>query len=209
MERKSRKPFVTADNVGRAHQVIVNCVRKVIGGNAVGLKEHVVNVVFRQLQIAFDQVGKADLVFNGAVRTEAKHERRAFFELGFDFLNGFVAPFCIFAIVAEVFLGGGLRFVDGGQLFFAAEARIRKSFFHQFFSKGVINFCSLALAIGAIVSLVTIFGSAFIKENMIVAKCIDQNLNCARDFALGVGVFNAKEEHTLALMRQSFADKAL
>ena len=47
MEGEGGEPFITTDHVGGAHQMIVDCVGEMVGGDAVGLQQHMVNIIFR------------------------------------------------------------------------------------------------------------------------------------------------------------------
>ena len=49
--------------MGGAHQVVVHRMGKVIGGDAVCFQQHDVVVVFREFDLAFDQVFVFDPVF--------------------------------------------------------------------------------------------------------------------------------------------------
>ena len=56
VEGKAGQPLIATDYVGGPHQVIVYGVGKVIGGDTVGLQEHLVDVIFRDGELPFYHV---------------------------------------------------------------------------------------------------------------------------------------------------------
>ena len=66
VEGQGGQPLVTANHVGGAHQMIVHRMSKVIGGDAVGLQQNMIHIVFRNGQLALDQVVKFELILNRA-----------------------------------------------------------------------------------------------------------------------------------------------
>ena len=125
MYRQSREPFLAAHNDGRAHQMIVHNVCKVIGRDAVRLEDNDVLIVLSDLHLALYEVLVTDLVLDAALGTEADDIRRALGELCLDVLHRTVAPYGVFAVVAEVFLVLLLLSVRLGKLLLGAEAGIR------------------------------------------------------------------------------------
>ena len=64
---KAREPVLSADNVSRFHEVVVDCMGKVVCRNAVGFEKHEVLVVFRNFKVSFDKVGEFRLLLRVAV----------------------------------------------------------------------------------------------------------------------------------------------
>ena len=108
----------------RAHQVVVHRVGEMVGGDAVGFQQDLINVVFRDGQRALDQIVVLELVFNGAGGAEAQHPRLARGDGGLYILDGTVAPDGVAAVVAEVDLLLLLLGAHGGQLLLRAEAGV-------------------------------------------------------------------------------------
>ena len=102
VERQARQPLVAAHHMGRAHEMVVDGVGEVVGRDAVGLEQDVVDVIFRDGQRALDQVGVLKLILDRAGGAEAQHPGLALRQRGLDVLNGTVAPEGELAVVAEV-----------------------------------------------------------------------------------------------------------
>ena len=56
VEGQAGQPLIATDYVGGAHEVIVHGVGEVVGGDAVGLQKHLIDVVFRDGERALDQI---------------------------------------------------------------------------------------------------------------------------------------------------------
>ena len=104
--------------------MVVHRVGKVIGRDAVGLEQYLIDVVFRDGQRSLDKVVVFELVFDRAGGAEAQHPRLARGQRGLDVLNGAVAPDGVGAVITEVDLLFLLLGAHGGQLLLRAEARV-------------------------------------------------------------------------------------
>lgn len=89
MEGETGQPLVTPDHMGGSHQMIIHCVGEVIGGNAVGFQQNLVDVVFRNGEVSLYQVLVLELVLGGSGGAEAKDPGAAHGQLS---LNFFQAP---------------------------------------------------------------------------------------------------------------------
>ena len=209
MEGQTRQPLVAAHHMGRAHQVIVHRMGKVVGRDPVGLEQNLVDVVLRDGQNALDKVGILKLIFHGAGRAEAQHPRLSLRKRRCNVLDGTVAPKGIFPIVAEIDLLGLLRGAHGGQLLFGTKAGVGVSLFNKLLCIDMIDVRALPLAVGAVSTHIAVLRRALIKMNAIVLQGVDQHLHRAGDLALGIGVLHAKEEHAARLVRHAFGDESL
>ena len=70
----ARQPFLAAYDVRRAHKVVVHSVCKVICRYTVALEQHEILVVFGDLELALDKIGKGRFLFGVAVGKNAQHE---------------------------------------------------------------------------------------------------------------------------------------
>ena len=61
VERQTGQPFVTPHHMGGAHQMVVYCMGEMIGGDAVGFQQHLVDVIFGDGEFAFHQVVEFEL----------------------------------------------------------------------------------------------------------------------------------------------------
>ncbi len=52
VEGQAGQPLIAAHYVGRAHEMVIHGVGEVIGGDAVGLQQHMVHIVLRNGQLA-------------------------------------------------------------------------------------------------------------------------------------------------------------
>ena len=68
---------------------------------------------------------------------------------------------------------------------------------------------SLALAVGAVSAVVAVNGSAFIKIDIVKFQGVDQHLNCAGNFPLGIGVLHPEKQHAAGLVGHPLGNGAL
>ena len=186
--------------------MIVHCVSKVISGDAVGLQQNVINVVFGDGQLALDHIIELELILNRTLAAEAEDPGLAFGNLCFDIFNCPITPNGILAVVAEVFLVCFLLLAHSGQFFFGAEAGVSLAFFYQLLGKYMVKAGSLPLTIRAVVAKIASMGCAFVKGDAIVLQSVDENLHRTGNFTLGVGVFHAQKQHTAGLVGHTLRD---
>lgn len=77
VEREAGQPLLAAYDVRRAHERVVHRVGEMVSGHPVALEQHVVHVVFRQFQRAFDKVCEFELARWIAFRAKADDKGRA------------------------------------------------------------------------------------------------------------------------------------
>ena len=203
MYRQSSEPFLAAHNDGRAHQMIVHNVCKVIGRDAVRLEDNDVLIVLSDLHLALYEVLVTDLVLDAALGTEADDIRRALGELCLDVLHRTVAPYGVFTVVAEVFLVLLLLSVRLGKLLLGAEAGIRHAALDERLDEGLVDLSALALAVGTVDAGLAVGGRALVERQTERLEGIDDHLHAAIDLTLAVGVLDAQIENALRLMRQT------
>ena len=204
MYRQGCQPLLTTYHMGGMHQMVINNVGKMIGRNAIRLEQDNILIVLRQLQIALDQIGMANLVFNAARGTEPDNIAFACCQMLFNFLQRTVTVLGILAIITEVLLVGLLLCMHFRQLFLGTEAGIRIATLDQVFNKDMINGSTLALAIWAISSIVTVNRCAFIKGQAKILKGFQNQLHAAFYFTLFIGILNTQIKNTAGLMCQTF-----
>ena len=73
----------------------------------------------------------------------------------------------------------------------------------------MVNGSTLTLTVGAVVAVVTVDGSAFVKLNAVVLQGVDQNFHSAGNFPLGVGVFHPKEQNAFTLVSHTLCNQTL
>ena len=209
MEGQAGEPFIAADHMGRAHEMVVHRVGEVVSRDAVGFQQHLVDVVFRHRQDALDQIGVFELILNGAGGTEPQDPGLSGVEGGLNVLHGTVAPDGVGAVVAEVDLFGLLVGAHLGQLLLRAEAGVGVALLNQLFRVDVVDVRPLPLTVGAVVAAVAGLGGALVKADAVVGQSVDEHLHSARHLSLGVGVLHPQEENAAALVGHTFGDQAL
>ena len=182
---------------------------KVVGGNAVGLEQHMVDVVLRNGELALYQIVKLELVFDAAGGAEAEHPGFSGIQLSLDLFQGAVTPDGIGAIIAGGFLVGLLLLPHGRKLLLGAEAGIGHALQNQLLGIDMVNVRSLPLMVGTVNAHISIQGCAFIKMNPVVLQGVDQNLHGAGDLPLGVRILHPEEQHAAALVGHTFRGQTL
>ena len=195
--------------MGGVHEMIIHGVGKVVGGDAVRLQQHVVDVIFGDGQLALYQVIELKLILDGAGRTETQHPGIALIQLLPDVFHGTVTPHGVFSVIAGGFLGSFLLLSNGGKLLLGAEAGISLSFGYKLLGENMVDGGSLALAVGSVKTAVAGVGGAFVKADAVVGQGVNQHFNGAGDFSLGVGIFHAQEQHAAALVGHPLGNHAL
>ena len=207
--RQRCQPLLAADNDGRAHEMVIHGVGEVVGRDAVGLQQDLIDVVFRNGERALDQIAVFEFVFNGAGGAEAQHPRLACGNGRLDILDGTVTPYGIFAVVAKVDLFGLLLGAHGSQLLLGTEAGVGITLQDELLGVDVVDRGALALAIGAVSAGIAVDGRALVKVDAIVLQRVDEHLHGARHLALGVRILHAEEQHAAGLVRHALGDKTL
>ena len=182
---------------------------EVVGGDAVGLEQNMIHVVFRNGQLALDQIVKLELILDGAGGAEAQHPGVARVQLGPDILHGAVAPDGILAIVAGGLLVCLLLFAHGRQFFLCAEAGIGLTLTDKLLGVNVIDGSSLTLTVGAVNAVVAVHGGTFVKVDAVVLQGLNQHLDGAGDLTLGIGVLHPQEQHTAAAVGHTLGGQTL
>ena len=209
VEGQAGQPFVAPDDVGGAHEVIVHGVGEVVGGNAIGFKEHVIDVVLRDGQLTLYQIVEFELAVNAALGTEPQDPRISGGQLCLNILHGTVTPDGVFAVVAGGLLVRFLFFPKGGQLVLCAEAGVGFALGHQLFGINVVNCGSLTLTVGAISAVVAVHGGAFVKVDVVEFQGVDEHLHRTGNLPLGIGVLYPEVQHAAGLVGHPFRNRAL
>ena len=209
VEGQAGQPFVAPDDVGGAHEVVVHGVGEVVGGNAIGFKEHVIDVVLRDGQLALYQIVEFELAVNAALGTEPQHPGISGGQLCLNILHGTVTPDGVFAVVAGGLLVRFLFFPKGGQLVLRAEAGVGFALGHQLFGINVVNCGSLTLTVGAISAVVAVHGGAFVKVDVVEFQGVDEHLHRTGNLPLGIGVLYPEVQHAAGLVGHPFRNRTL
>ena len=209
VEGQAGQPFVAPDDMGGAHEVIVHGMGEVVGGNAIGFKEHVIDVVLRDGQLALYEVVEFELPVNAALGTEPQDPGISGGQLCLNVLHGAVAPDGILAIVAGGLLVRFLLFPKGGQLVLRAEAGVGFALGHQLFGVNVVDRGSLTLTVWAVSAVVTVHGRALVKVDVVEFQGVDQHFYRAGDLPLGVGILNPEVQHAAGLVSHPLRNRAL
>ena len=201
--RQGREPFLAADNDGRAHQVVIDYVREVVGRDTVRLQDNNVLIVLGDFHLALYEVLVANLMLDAALGTEADDIRRALGKLRLDVLHRAVAPDGVLAVVAEVLLVFLLLLVCGGELFLGAEAGVRHAALNEALDEGLVDLGTLALAVGAVDAGLAVGGRALVERQAERLECVNDHLHAALDLTLAVGILDAQIENALGLVREA------
>ena len=205
---KAGQPFLAANNVGGAHQVIVNHVREVVGGDSVRLEKYNVLIIFGYLKITADKVGDFYALFGIAVGDCKQGEFVTCRKLCLYLLYGKLTAgeHSLAACLCSSFPVGVFDFSlfvgsrHFGKLLVGGEHGISSSFFNQFFGVYVVKRCTLALTVRTILTKVAVGNCALVENNAVMRqsfyKCFSRTLN----LTLCVGVLNTKIENAARLM---------
>ncbi len=199
-------PLFGADDVGDAHEVVVDDVGEVVGGEAVGLEQDlVVDVEVIEGDVAAQFVAES----RGAGRVqgmrgdfEADGEGLAAVGAGLRLLGAEVAGA---AGVFRGLLGGHLRLALGFELFRSFEGAVGVAAGEQLVGVLAIDFGAFGLAIGAARAADV---GAFIPTEAEPAQGIEDHLLAGVDEAGAVGVLDAQDELAAALGGEDVVEQA-
>ena len=202
MDRHRRDPFVPADNMGGAHQMIVHRVGEVIGGDAVGFQQHNVLIVFRHLDGAFDHIIKFDAARFVAGRPQPYNIRLSLVHASHRLVGRQIAADRVGTVIPGALLGGLLPGAHGGQLVRCAEAGIRQPLRHQRFHIRMVDHAALALLIRAVVALDLAGGDkALVDIHTVIGEPFQNVFGAAGDLPLFVGVFQPEVKQSVGGVR--------
>ena len=147
-------PLLAANDVCRAHKVVVADVREMISRHAVALQKHLIDYILRHFNFAANHVVKDNSLVLVTLGAEAKNIGLARFDASLLLVKAQVAALRPFAEIsgyrrAAVFL----LFADSGELVRSAEAGVCLALLHETLGDRVINLNALALGIRAVSAL--------------------------------------------------------
>ena len=185
-------PLLGSDDVGDLHEVVVDDVGQMIGGEAVGLEQDlVVDIVMGEDDGAAELVAEGGLALDGDF--EADYAGAAFgLECG-DLRGG---EFAVRSVVTRGELGGDLRAAHGVQLFGGLEAAVGVAGCEQEIDVGAVDFGAFRLPVrtkGA-----TDIGT-LVPLQAEPAEGVEDHLLGGGDEACAVGILDAQDELAAAL----------
>ena len=173
--------------MGDAHEVVVDDVGKVIGGQAVGLDEHVVvQRVARGFDMAVERVVKAGRAGEGDVLTD--DIRLAALHAAQGLLLGNVQAVLV---ILPLLAAGRGRVAPGLELLLGTKARIGGTALHQLHGIGQVDATPLGLDVGAVVA--AHIRALVIFQASLPQALVDQ-LHRAGHLAFLIGVLDAQDE---------------
>ena len=199
--RRRRDPLFGADDIGDAHEVIVDDVGQVVGGEAVAFEQDLVvdvGVVEGDVAAQFVAEGGAGLLRD----LEPNGVGFAGGELGVDLLGGEIAGMA--AVFGRLF-GGHLCFALGFELFGGLEGVVGGAVGEQDLGMPAVDVSALGLAVWAVRA--TDVG-AFIPREADPAQRVKDHLLGGGHEAGAVGVFNAEHEFAAALLGEDVVEQA-
>ena len=149
-----------------------------------------VDIIFGNFHISLNQIRKFDLVFNRTGGTESKYPRHIFSKCCLDFFQRCVTPLCPLSKISEIGFFLFLLLVNGVQFFFGAETGIGKTVEKQFLCKNVVNVFSLTLAIRTVISGISFQSCAFVKNDAVVRKSLNQGFDRTGNLSLRVCILD-------------------
>ena len=211
MQRKGRQPFLSADNFGDLHQVVVHDVGQVVGGQFIGpFPQHfVVQGVGVHFHVAADEVVHLDdAVFR---HLEANGPVRGLFQQALDFGLGqsegiaqFLAGGGVVHEGVALGLGGGAALIE---VVCAVKGVIGPAGGHQLLGILPIDGAALALAVRRVRMLLTgyfhhlaVLVYAFVGNDPAPAQGFDDVGFGPRHKTVGVGVLDADDEISAFLL---------
>ena len=214
------EPFLAADNVGGAHQMIVNGVCEMVGRDSVRLEENEVLVVFGDLKLASDEVGEGGLLVRIAVADDAENEGVACFKVRLDLVERDLscAELLLAASVAVVLvpvlcldlclLIDGVHFL---QLLLRGEDGVGSACLNELLCVYVVDRAALGLlvrAVDAVVANLAVLAEdrALVEADAVACKRANQTLCRAGNLTLCVGILNAEVEYAARLVRKALTD---
>ncbi len=186
--------------MGDAHGVVVDDVGKVIGGQAVGLDEHVVvqlGAIHRDVTVEHVVEGR----FTGFGDVLADDIGHARVELCLNLFQRQVqAVLIVFPGLALGFRGGAAL----GQLLLGAEAVIRLALAHKLLRIGQVHILALGLDVGADRAADV---GAFVPVQTRELQALVDLLGRALNQALLVGILDAQDKHAVVLLGEKIGIK--
>ena len=187
-----------AHDVGDAHQVIVNDIGEVVGGHAVLLDEHhIIQGIVGEGHVAEHQIIVAGFAGGGGIL--ADDVGGACVQLGLDLLGG--EPQAVLVVLEHLAprLGGGAALLE---LALGAEAVVGVPALDQLLGIGQVHVLALGLDVGAVIAADI---GAFVPVDAAAPQGIVDDLGCALDIALLVGILNAQDEFAAHLLGKQVA----
>ena len=203
MDGQRGEPFLAAHHMRRAHEMVVDDMRKMVCRNAVRFEQHDILVVFRQLHRPLHKIRELDAPRGIALAAKTQHKRLARRELPADLIKRHIAVNGPFAVVAEIFLVFRLLLADRRKLVLRAEAWICLTLLDKPFGIRLIDLCALPLSVRPVKAVVPIDGCSLVKRQLIIGKDLQNRLNRAGHLALLVGILDAQIEHAAALVGET------
>ncbi len=184
VQRQRVHPFVAAQNVCDLHQMVVDDVGHVIGGDAVGLHQHgVLQNLVLEGDVAADHVVHGDLAIERHLEAHRVRLAARGAALGFGRVKRAAMP--VVPRIKTLLLA---FFRDLLHALGRAEAAVGEPGFEQLFRVALINFQPLGLHVGAVFA--AHFG-AFIPIESQIPKSVHQPAEGLRIVALLVGILDA------------------
>ena len=202
-------PLLAANNVRRAHEVVVADMCKVIGRHAVALQKHLIDYILRHFNFAADHVVKDNSLVLVALGAEAEHIGLASLDASLLLVKAQVAALRPFAEIsgyrrAAVFL----LFADSGELVRSAEAGVCLALLHKTLGDRMVNFNALALGIRTVSALLCVeSGHALIKFETEIFESVDYCGHAVGDLTLLVRVLDSQISQSAADSRRKKIDE--
>ena len=206
VNRQRGQPFFPSDHVGGPHQVVIDHVCEVVGGDPVGFQDDHVLEVLRHSEFAPDRIrhGKG---LSGILRTFGTKTDDVFlsgFDLRPDLFQGQIPMLRIFPVDPWGLLFGFLPGTDLVDLFGSQEAGVGLSFFDHILDECLVDLRPAALVIGAVIPGVFFDPGAFVKGYTEEVQGPDDQFRGAFHLPFIVRVFDPQEEGPVALVGQTF-----
>ena len=175
--------FSTADDMGDAHEMVVDDVGKVVGRHAIAFDEDLIfQGVIINGDVAMDDIEVGSGAGEGHFLTDDK---------GFAFGQVFVDDF-LWKVAAGTVIAAKSAF--GMFFIWVAEATISMAFFDEFIGIFLIDFHAFTLDVW---TAVTTDVRSFIRDDMGCGQCPVDEVNGIRYIAFTIGIFNPQDEISL------------
>ena len=213
--RQTRQPVLSAYYVRSAHEMVVDRMCKMIGGNAVGLEQDKILVVLGQLELSLNKVGECDLLLRIAVGKYTQHERVACRKMRTDLVHRKASALeHALALLGSRGVPVGILYL----LFFIGLLKLRKLLLgskagiclalgNELLCIYVIDCRALALLVRTVCTLfaersVLIYDHTLVIVYPVIFKCFQKSGYRTLNLALTVGILGAQIENAAALMRE-------
>ena len=163
MHRQRGKPFFTAQQMGRTHQMVIHYMGKMISRQPCRFQNHKIHIVGWQHQRTANTVHQSDCFAILHHSLKAQNPWFSLCQIFFNLLHSQKPVSGPFSIITGLLLLRFLLITNLCQIFFCAEAGIGQAFFHQFSGIYLIELFARALAVGPIGSLFPINQCALVK----------------------------------------------